>query len=42
MARIAGLQLRWVPRHKNTQADALSQRAFDDFPTDDIDAAELS
>jgi ribonuclease HI len=42
MARIAGLQLRWVPRHKNTQADALSQRAFDDFPTDDINAAELS
>jgi ribonuclease HI len=41
MARIAGLQLRWVPRHKNTQADALSQRAFDDLPTDDTNAAEL-
>jgi ribonuclease HI len=41
MARIEGLQLRWVPRHKNTQADALSQRAFDDSPTFDTDAAEL-
>jgi len=29
MARIDGLDLRWVPRHKNQQADALSQRAFD-------------
>jgi ribonuclease HI len=28
MARIDGLSLRWVPRHKNQQADALSQRAF--------------
>jgi ribonuclease HI len=42
MARIDGLQLRWVPRHKNTQADALSQRAFDDSPTLNTDAAELS
>jgi ribonuclease HI len=44
MARIEGLQLRWVPRHKNTLADALSQRAFDDsftFNTDNTDAAEL-
>lgn len=40
MARIDGLTLRWVPRHKNTQADALSQRAFDDSPTIDTDAAE--
>ena len=38
MARIDGLALRWVPRHKNAQADALSQRAFDDSPTSDIDA----
>jgi ribonuclease HI len=30
MARIDGLHLRWVPRHKNALADALSQRAFDD------------
>jgi ribonuclease HI len=29
MARIDGLRLRWVPRHKNQLADALSQRAFD-------------
>jgi ribonuclease HI len=42
MARIDGLQLRWVPRHKNTRADALSQRAFDDPPTIDTDATELS
>jgi ribonuclease HI len=41
MARVDGLQLRWIPRHKNTQADALSQRAFDDSPTFDTDAAEL-
>lgn len=26
-ARIASLTLRWVPRHKNLEADALSQRA---------------
>jgi ribonuclease HI len=39
MARIAGLQLRWVPRHKNTLADALSQRAFDDTPFHDDHAA---
>lgn len=38
MARIAGLQLRWVPRHKNTLADALSQRAFDQAPSSDADA----
>jgi ribonuclease HI len=42
MARIDGLALRWVPRHKNQQADALSQRAFDDSPVSDIDATELS
>jgi ribonuclease HI len=39
MARIDGLQLRWVPRHKNQQADALSQRAFDQISTPDFDAA---
>jgi ribonuclease HI len=27
MARLAQVTLRWVPRHKNTAADALSQRA---------------
>ncbi len=41
MAQIDGLALRWVPRHKNQQADALSQRAFDHSLTSDIDAAEL-
>jgi ribonuclease HI len=42
MARIDGLALRWVPRHKNQQADALSQRAFDTTPTDGTDASEFS
>jgi ribonuclease HI len=42
MARIDGLALRWVPRRKNQQADALSQRAFDDPSTSIIDAPELS
>lgn len=41
MARIDGLVLRWVPRHKNQQADALSQRAFDDFP-DHANATETA
>jgi ribonuclease HI len=41
MARIDGLSLRWVPRHKNQQADALSQRAFDEPSTSIIDAPEL-
>jgi ribonuclease HI len=41
MAQIDGLDLRWVPRHKNQQADALSQRAFDVPPSPDIDATEL-
>lgn len=26
-ARLRGVTLRWIPRHKNTEADALSQRA---------------
>jgi ribonuclease HI len=42
MARIDGLVLRWVPRHKNQQADALSQRAFELSHSSDIDAPELS
>jgi len=41
MARIDGLTLRWVPRHKNQKADALSQRAFDDSPSLETDATEL-
>jgi ribonuclease HI len=28
LARLPGATLRWVPRHKNGRADALSQRAF--------------
>lgn len=38
MAQIDGLALRWVPRHKNSLADALSQRAFDDSTNSDTDA----
>jgi len=41
MAQIDGLTLRWVPRHRNSLADALSQRAFDDSPTLETDATEL-
>jgi ribonuclease HI len=41
MAQIDGLALRWVPRHKNQQADALSQRAFDLSLSSSIDATEL-
>lgn len=41
MAQVDGLTLRWVPRHKNQKADALSQRAFDDSPSLDTDATEL-
>jgi ribonuclease HI len=41
MERIDGLSLHWVPRHKNQQADALSQRAFDLSPDSHIDATEL-
>ena len=40
MAQIDGLTLRWVPRHKNQQADALSQRAFDVSTIPDTDATE--
>ena len=40
MARIDGLALRWVPRHKNAQADALSQRAFDHSTDSGTDATE--
>jgi ribonuclease HI len=40
MARIDSLSLHWVPRHKNQQADALSQRAFDLPSSSDIDTTE--
>jgi ribonuclease HI len=32
LARIPGATLRWIPRHKNVHADALSQRAVSLFP----------
>ncbi|PQO98292.1 hypothetical protein C5614_13145 [Massilia phosphatilytica] len=34
IARLPGVRLRWVPRHKNTGADALSQRALFSVETD--------
>ncbi|WP_051933592.1 ribonuclease HI family protein [Massilia sp. BSC265] len=35
LARLPGSTLRWIPRHKNLQADALSQRAVPLPPLDD-------
>jgi ribonuclease HI len=32
LARLPGATLRWIPRHKNTRADALSQRAAQSHP----------
>ncbi|WP_296952379.1 ribonuclease HI family protein [uncultured Massilia sp.] len=34
LARLPHATLRWVPRHKNGRADALSQRALADFTND--------
>ncbi|KQY01477.1 hypothetical protein ASD28_08200 [Massilia sp. Root133] len=34
LALLPDVRLRWVPRHKNTGADALSQRALIDLETD--------
>jgi ribonuclease HI len=34
LARLPDVRLRWVPRHKNTGADALSQRALISIETD--------
>ncbi len=31
MAELGGVALRWIPRHKNAQADALSQRAVSNW-----------
>ena len=39
MARIDGVRLRWVPRHKNQRADTLSQRAFGLFPSSSSEQA---
>lgn len=38
LAQLPGARLRWVPRHKNAAADALSQRAFADLSSDTADA----
>lgn len=39
LAVLPDVRLRWVPRHKNTAADALSQRALAALPPDTIDAS---
>jgi ribonuclease HI len=39
LADVPGVRLRWVPRHKNTGADALSQRALADLSFDESDAS---
>lgn len=38
LARLPDVRLRWVPRHKNAEADALSQRAFATCSPDESDA----
>ena len=38
LAQLPGARLRWVPRHKNLDADALSQRALAAASFDDSDA----
>jgi ribonuclease HI len=38
LAALSDVRLRWVPRHKNTDADALSQRALANFSFDESDA----
>lgn len=40
LARIERASLRWVPRHRNALADALSQRALAPSPTESADAHE--
>jgi ribonuclease HI len=42
LAMLSGVRLRWVPRHKNTCADALSQRALEACPPEDTDASNAS
>jgi ribonuclease HI len=39
LADLPGVRLRWVPRHKNTAADALSQRALAGLPSEESDAS---
>lgn len=38
LARLPGATLRWIPRHKNGRADALSQRAAHEEHHEDADA----
>ncbi len=38
LARLPGATLRWIPRHKNSRADALSQRAAHEEHDEDADA----
>jgi ribonuclease HI len=38
IAQLRGVTLRWLPRHKNLEADALSQRAAAIALNEDIDA----
>lgn len=38
--RLPGSTLRWIPRHKNRQADALSQRAVPPHPTEETHATD--
>ncbi len=38
LERLPGSTLRWIPRHKNQQADALSQRAVPPHPTEETHA----
>jgi ribonuclease HI len=39
LADVPDVRLRWVPRHKNTGADALSQRALAAFISEETDAS---
>ncbi|WP_091875263.1 ribonuclease HI family protein [Massilia yuzhufengensis] len=36
LARLPGATLRWIPRHKNARADALSQRATPPLPIEEL------
>lgn len=40
LGRLPDVRLRWVPRHKNVEADALSQRALATQPEREADADE--
>jgi ribonuclease HI len=39
LASVPDVRLRWVPRHKNTGADALSQRALAALSSEESDAS---